>query len=54
MLEHQVWAVMPTGTKQELVACYDLDRWQWAEKLGALLKSQGCTDIEIKTSEEAK
>lgn len=47
--EHQVWAQLPDGDAVEFIAAFELNRWQWAEKLMGILDGRGCTHVELKT-----
>lgn len=48
IVEHQVWSV-PPGLKQQIKnACFEPERWQWAEKLAQFLRDQGSERVEVR------
>jgi hypothetical protein len=50
--EWQVWAT-PLGKRKPIFfAAYEIERWQWAEKLAAFLTDKGHQDVEVREVEE--
>ncbi len=47
-VDHRVWATPPGEKEQVFIAAFDLDRWQWAEKLAQSLADSGYRDVEIR------
>lgn len=46
-VEHQVHAIPPGEKKSEFVAAFDIDRWQWAQKLAKFLEDKGHTEVKV-------
>lgn len=54
MLEFQVWSRPPGKDALRFVAAFDVDRWQWAEKLGQMLRDRGHTSVYVVSCEEGQ
>jgi 3-mercaptopyruvate sulfurtransferase SseA len=51
-LQLEVWS-LPLGKERPLFhAAYELDRWQWAEKLAQALRDRGHLEVEVREADE--
>lgn len=46
----EVWSVSPWGLRLTCRKVYSYDEWQFAEKMGELLREYGHDDVEIRLS----
>jgi hypothetical protein len=47
-LEYGVWGVPPGRTKERLVDTYEVEEWQFAQKLLQYLIDKGYTNVEVR------
>jgi hypothetical protein len=49
---YEVWSISPTGKRPRCWRIFDYEDWQFAEKLGELLRSKGHEEVEVRLSQQ--